>query len=179
MQRSRQQQRLGGAHLPDGRFHRVPAHLLQRRHPLVAVNHQVMGAVVGRDHHYDGRLLAAVSQRRQQSALLWGVAHSQVLPAPVQLVKLQLHYCWLGIQYVPSRDWSFPENWEVDWELLPDQADTGVSGLSWRDPADDFSPAWTPDGRSITFLRRLPGDKAAVMLISPLGANGRSPKPAT
>src|SRR5436190_2482642 len=111
---------------------RVPAQLLQRGHPFVAVNHQVPGAVVGRDHHHDGRLLAAVSQRCQQPALLLGVANSQVLPAAVQLVKLQLHGCWLGIQYVPSRDWSFPANWEVGWELLPDQADTGGSGLSWR-----------------------------------------------
>src|SRR5580704_17101014 len=38
---------------------------------------------------------------------------------------------------------------------------------------DDFSPAWSPHGRSIAFLRRLPGDRAAVMLISPLGGPER------
>jgi Tol biopolymer transport system component/serine/threonine protein kinase len=41
------------------------------------------------------------------------------------------------------------------------------------DPADDFSPAWSPDGRSIAFLRRLPGGRVAVMLISPLGGPER------
>jgi hypothetical protein len=43
------------------------------------------------DHHHDGRLLAAVSQRRQQPALPVRLADSQMLPSPVELVKLQLH----------------------------------------------------------------------------------------
>jgi Tol biopolymer transport system component/predicted Ser/Thr protein kinase len=41
------------------------------------------------------------------------------------------------------------------------------------DPADDFSPAWSPDGRSIAFIRRLPGGRVAVMLVSPLGGPER------
>ena len=40
-------------------------------------------------------------------------------------------------------------------------------------PANDFSPAWSPDGRWIAFLRVLPADKAAVVLISPLGGPER------
>jgi Tol biopolymer transport system component len=36
-------------------------------------------------------------------------------------------------------------------------------------PANDFSPAWSPDGRWIAFLRVLPAGKAAVVLISPIG----------
>ena len=41
------------------------------------------------------------------------------------------------------------------------------------DSADDFKPAWSPDGRSIAFLRQLPGGRVAVMLISPLGGPER------
>jgi len=40
-------------------------------------------------------------------------------------------------------------------------------------PANDFSPAWSPDGRWIAFLRVLPGGKAAVVLISPIGGPER------
>jgi Tol biopolymer transport system component len=41
------------------------------------------------------------------------------------------------------------------------------------DAADDFSPAWSPDGRWIAFLRSLPGDRAAVLLVPPLGGPER------
>jgi Tol biopolymer transport system component/serine/threonine protein kinase len=37
------------------------------------------------------------------------------------------------------------------------------------DRAKDYSPAWSPDGRFIAFLRKLPGEKAAVLLIPALG----------
>ncbi len=40
-------------------------------------------------------------------------------------------------------------------------------------PADDFSPAWSPDGRRIAFLRALADAKAAVILISPIGGPER------
>jgi len=60
---------------------------------------------------------------------MW-LTDSQMFPSPVQLVKLQLHCSLLGIQYVGSRVWSFPGKWEVAWEVLLDQEDTGGSGLS-------------------------------------------------
>src|SRR5262249_37629708 len=40
-------------------------------------------------------------------------------------------------------------------------------------PAKDYSPAWSPDGRWIAFCRDLPGVKVAVQLISPLGGPER------
>ena len=119
-QRPRQQQSFGLAHCPDGGFHRVPAQLFQRGHPLVAVDHQITVRCPGR-HHNDGRLLAAVSQRGQQPALPVRLAHSEMLPSPVQLVKLQLHPRLLGIQYARTRNWSFPAARGVCREVSPDQ----------------------------------------------------------
>jgi hypothetical protein len=76
--------------------------------------------------------LAAVSQRRQQPALPVRLADSQMLPSPVQLVKLQLHRRLLGIQYAAGWNWSFSGKGEVDWEVPLDQEDTGGSGLLRR-----------------------------------------------
>ena len=61
-ERAIQQQSLGLTHRPDHRFHRVPAQLLERRDPLVAVDHQVPVGLACGGHHHDGRLLAGVSQ---------------------------------------------------------------------------------------------------------------------
>ncbi len=90
-QRAVQQHGRGLAHRPHHRFHRVPAQLLQRRDPLIAVDDHVTIRLAFRRHHHDGRLLPTVGQRRQQPPLPRRMAHSQVLPAPVELVKLQLH----------------------------------------------------------------------------------------
>jgi hypothetical protein len=51
-------------------------------------------------------LLARLSQRRQQAPLEARLADSQMFPAPVELVKLQLPFR-LPVQYAPKRDWSF------------------------------------------------------------------------
>jgi len=106
-QRPRQQQGFGFAHRPDCGLDRVPAQLFQRGHAFVAIDHQVTVRRPG-GHHDDGRLLAAIRQRRQQSALAERLADSQMFPSPVQLVKLQLHRRLLGIQYAAGWDWSFP-----------------------------------------------------------------------
>ena len=57
---------------------------------LVAVDDQVTVGRAGGDDH-DGRLLAALCERRQQPSLPRRMVYSQVLPATVELVKLQLH----------------------------------------------------------------------------------------
>ena len=129
-QRTVQQQSFGFAHFPDRGFDCVATELFQRRYALMAVDHQVTCAVVFANHHDDGRLLAALSQRRQQSALPVWLADAQTFPAPVELVKLQLHPRLLGVQYGRSRDWSFAAPGEVCRKVSSDQPHTHRTGLS-------------------------------------------------
>ena len=111
-QRPLQQQSFGFAQLPNGGFDRVPAQLLEGREALVAVDDQVAAGVVWGEDHDDGCLLSRLSQRGHQPPLEVRLAHSQMLPRPVELVKLQLHRC-LRVQYGPNRDWSFAAEGEV------------------------------------------------------------------
>jgi hypothetical protein len=90
-QRAVQQHGCGFAHRPHYRFHRVPPQLLQCRDPLVAINDYVAVRLAFRGHHHDGRLLPGFGQRRQQPPLPRRMTHAQMLPAPVELLKLQLH----------------------------------------------------------------------------------------
>jgi hypothetical protein len=70
-----QKQGLHFAQRPDHRLHRVPAQLLQRRDPPIAVDHQIAIRLLGRYHH-DRRLLTAGRQRRQQPSLPLRPAHA-------------------------------------------------------------------------------------------------------
>jgi len=86
-----QHYRRGLAHRPRHRLHSVPAQLLQRCDPLIAVDDYVAVRLAFGRYHDDGCLLPTVGQRCQQPTLPRRMAHSKVLPTPVQLVKLQLH----------------------------------------------------------------------------------------
>ena len=90
-QRTIQQHGRRFAHRPHHRLHRVPPQLLQRRDPLVAVDHHVPARLTFSRHHHNGRLLAGLRQRRQQPPLPRRVTHTQMLPRPIELMKLQLH----------------------------------------------------------------------------------------
>lgn len=63
-QRPIQDQSFGLAYRPDHRLYRVPAQLLQRRDPLVAVDDQVTVNLVGDRHHHNRSLLPRAGQRR-------------------------------------------------------------------------------------------------------------------
>ena len=85
-----QKQSLHFAQRPDHRLHRVPAQLLERGDPLVAVDHQVTVRLLGLNHH-DRRLLTAGCQRRQQPPMAFRPAHAKVLKTPLKLVEFQTH----------------------------------------------------------------------------------------
>ena len=86
-----QQHRFGLAHLPYRGFHGVPLELLECGDARVSVDHHVApGAACGSDHD-DRALLTALSQRCQQARLAVRLAHPQVFPGPVQLMKFQSH----------------------------------------------------------------------------------------
>jgi hypothetical protein len=90
-QRTVQQHGRGFAHRPYHCFYRVPAQLLQCCDPLIAIDDHVTIRVTFGRHHHDRCLLTGLGQRRQQPPLPRRVAHAQVLPAPVELMKFQLH----------------------------------------------------------------------------------------
>ena len=85
-----QQQCLGFTHWPDHCFHRVSTQLLERRDALVPINHYITVWLMTRDHH-DRDLLSRFGQRGKQPPLPSRMACPQVLPSPVELVKLQSH----------------------------------------------------------------------------------------
>ncbi len=85
-----QKQGLHFAQRPDHSFDRVPAQLLQRGHPLVAVDDQVMLRLLG-GHHDNRRLLTAGRQRRKQPPMALRPMHAKVLQASLKLVELQPH----------------------------------------------------------------------------------------
>jgi len=82
---------LGLAHRPHHRFHFVAAKLLKRGDALVAVDYNVTVWLPNNRDHHDGRLLAALRQRRQQPPLPPRMVYSQVLPTTIELMKLKLH----------------------------------------------------------------------------------------
>jgi len=119
-QRTVQQQSLGFAHRPDHRFHRIPPQLLECRDAFVAVDDQVTVGLAGGGHHHDRRLLPRFGQRGQQPPLALPMAHAQVLPAPIGLVKFQLHGgCPVASRFSmePAGTGLFRREREVGWEL--------------------------------------------------------------
>jgi hypothetical protein len=83
-------QSLHFAQRPDHRIHRVTTKLLERHHPLIAVDQQILIRLLGRNHD-DRRLLTAGRQRRQQSPMTFRTTHAKMLQAPLKLMEFQLH----------------------------------------------------------------------------------------
>jgi Tol biopolymer transport system component len=73
----------------------------------------------------------------------------------------QVAFCWNG---------EGQDNYDIYQKLIGSEPPRRLA----TDLVDDTSPAWSPDGRSIVFLRSLSPEKAAVLLISALGGPERS-----
>jgi hypothetical protein len=86
-----QKKSLHFAQRPNHRFDRVPAQLLERGDPLVAVDHQVTVSLLGLNH-YDRRLLTAGRQRRKQPPTTLRTAHAKVLKTAFKLMEFQTHH---------------------------------------------------------------------------------------
>ena len=115
--RPREQQGVGFVHGPDDGIDRVAAELFERGDAFMAVNDQIAVVVIFDWDDDDGCLLPALSQRGEQVALAERIAGSQIGPAAVELVKLQLH----EVQYARRRNSSFRVEGEVRWEVSWDQ----------------------------------------------------------
>ena len=71
--------------------HATVSTVSRRCDTLITVDDHVAVRLIFSRHDHDGRLLAALGQRRQQSPLPSHVANSEMPPSPVELVKLQLY----------------------------------------------------------------------------------------
>src|SRR5258708_3449884 len=91
LDRTVEHERRGGRKRPDHCFHRVASQLFERRNPLITINDHVTAGLISYGRHHDRRLLPCRRQRRQQPSLPLRLSRPQMLPAPVELVKLQFH----------------------------------------------------------------------------------------
>ncbi len=96
----------------------------------MAINDHIARVFFSRPDHNNGRLLARFSQGRNQLPLLARLADPQMFPALIELVKLQRHRRWHGIQYGRILDWSFAGFGEVCLKLQLNQRHRPGTGLS-------------------------------------------------
>lgn len=132
-QRPVQYQGLGFAHRPEHRIDGVAAQLLERRDPLEAIDHQVAAGLVRYGDDHDGRLLAQGGERCQKPLLLERMVYPQVLPSPVELMKLQLHGGF-GSTMGERASGLVRRIALVRWEGLWIQGDSAGTGLAWSAP---------------------------------------------
>jgi serine/threonine protein kinase len=136
-------------------------------------------------------VLATPKRQSQRRRVLWGAAafvmsaaiglvswwpRRSELPGPrlVQLTSaLDAHSgCFSpdGSQVVFSSSGDRRDNWDIWLQIVGDAEGRRLT----TDPAIDESPAWSPDGRQIAFVRTAPDAPAgAIYVVSPLGGAER------
>jgi Tol biopolymer transport system component len=92
--------------------------------------------------------------------------------APLKIIPLTSYH---GAERFPSFN---PDGTQIafawdgerqdNFDIYTRTVDHGTPLRLTTDPAEDSSPAWSPDGRSIAFLRYLPSGKAGLFLTTPL-----------
>jgi Tol biopolymer transport system component len=124
-------------------------------------------------------LLKAIGFVSSGVLALWLVWRQQQ-PHPIPRPEEQVVTPFPGTQQDQTLS---PDATQVAFEWVGDAGDNHdiyakeVRGGKFRrltsDPAMDHGPAWSPDGKTIAFLRRLPGLKQGIFLISPNGGPER------
>lgn len=136
----------------------------------------------------------AVSKPKTRRGVIWAVRVAAALViamVAVWLVRSRNQLPEQPLVAVPLTSYPGNESWpslspdgtqvafawngekQDNWDIYVKQIGVEPPYRLTKDPAMDFSPAWSPDGRLIAFLRELPRGKTAIILIPQRGGSER------
>jgi Tol biopolymer transport system component len=101
--------------------------------------------------------LALPKQREAQVNLLTTYAGRELQPS-LSPDGTQVAFAW-------------DEDREANFDIFVKLVGAGTALRLTSDPANDFSPAWSPDGQWIAFIRCAPGRGSAIMMLPALGGS--------
>src|SRR5664279_329353 len=131
-------------------------------------------------------MVAVLASALVVAALAWAWWTRNRPPQTTQQIKLIPLTTEPGVEQEPSLSpdgsqvaysWNGPDQANFDIYVKTTKAGAAVAASPLRltrDPADDTDPAWSPDGSSIAFLRKLNvGNQFGLILMSALGGQER------